>query len=312
MDEAAEQLDFERAAMLRDQIAALTDVQARQVVTRARAGADTDVIAVAEEGGDFCVALMFVRGGAISARSTFFPRAPISDAPEVLAAFVAQYYLARDAPPEIYCRTPIEDAEMLEASLSERSGRQGADQRGASAAIRSAGSRSRAERANALRMREATAASLADQFEELRAIPGLAQPLAAHRVLRREPHDGRGDRRVLRRLRPGRARSRRNTGVSTSRIRRPATTTARSGRRCCAAIARVKAEESPLPDLLLIDGGTGQLEQAIERRSRNSSSTVPAVAGVAKGADRRPGRSAFLGGPWSAPLYCRRTRRRCT
>ena len=96
MDRAAEQLDFERAAMVRDQLAALTDVQARQVVTRTRAGADTDVIAVAEEGGGFCVALMFVRGGQVLGTSTFHPRAPISDVPEVLAAFVAQHYLERD------------------------------------------------------------------------------------------------------------------------------------------------------------------------------------------------------------------------
>ena len=149
-------------------------MQARQVVTRARAGADTDVIAVAEEGGDFCVALMFVRGGQVLGTSTFHPRAPISDAPEVLAAFVAQHYLERDPPPRIYLSHPIEDADTLAASLSERSGRKvgisvarrGYPQRWVALAAQNA--------ANALRMREATEASLAEQFEELRHFLGIA------------------------------------------------------------------------------------------------------------------------------------------
>jgi excinuclease ABC subunit C len=99
MDRAALQLDYERAAALRDQLAALTDIQSRQVVSRARTSADTDVIAVAEEGGEFCVALMFIRGGQLLGTSTFHPRAPISEAPDVLSAFVAQHYLERDPPP---------------------------------------------------------------------------------------------------------------------------------------------------------------------------------------------------------------------
>ncbi len=56
MDQAAERLDFERAAVLRDQLAALTDIQSRQIVSRSRDVTDTDVIAVAEAGGEFCIA----------------------------------------------------------------------------------------------------------------------------------------------------------------------------------------------------------------------------------------------------------------
>ena len=100
MDQAAAGLDYERAAALRDQLAALTDVQSRQIVSRARSVTDTDVIAVAEAGGEFCVSLMFIRGGQVLGTSTFLPRAPISEAPEVLSAFLGQHYLERDAPAE--------------------------------------------------------------------------------------------------------------------------------------------------------------------------------------------------------------------
>src|SRR5688572_2408553 len=123
MEKAAARLDFERAAMLRDQLAALTNVQARQVMARARAGTDTDVLAVAEEGGAFCVALVFIRGGQVLGTSTFPLRAPIGEAPDVLAAFVAQHYLEHDAPPRIYLSHAIEDADTLEASFGLRAGR---------------------------------------------------------------------------------------------------------------------------------------------------------------------------------------------
>ena len=301
MDRAAEQLDFERAAMLRDQLAALTDVQARQVVTRARAGADTDVIAVAEEGGEFCVALMFVRGGQVLGTSTFHPRAPISEAPEVLAAFVAQHYLERDPPPRIYLSHPIEDAETLAASLSERSGRKvgisvarrGYPQRWVALAAQNA--------ANALRMHEATAASLADQFEELRRFLGIANPLERIECFDVSHTQGEATNAscvVFGPAGPIKAEYRRyniedvERGDDYGALRQALLRRYR----------RRKAEESPLPDLLLIDGGKGQLEQAISVLAELELE-LPAVAAVAKGADRRAGQERiFLAGHGAASI----------
>ncbi len=301
MDRAAEQLDFERAAMLRDQLAALTDVQARQVVTRARAGADTDVIAVAEEGGDFCVALMFVRGGQVLGTSTFHPRAPISDAPEVLAAFVGQHYLERDPPPRIYLSQPIDDAETLAASLSERSGRKvgisvgrrSYPQRWVALALQNA--------ANALRMREATAASLADQFEELRQFLGIANPLERIECFDVSHTQGEATNAscvVFGPEGPIKAEYRRyniediERGDDYGALRQALLRRYR----------RRKAEESPLPDLLLIDGGKGQLEQAISVLAELELE-LPAVAAVAKGADRRAGQERiFLAGHGAASI----------
>src|SRR6266849_9498526 len=96
METAAERLDFEDAARLRDQLANLKVIQAQQIVS-AGTDHDADVIAVAAGNGEFCVALMFVRGGRSLGSTTFFPRAPFAELPEVLAQFVSQYYLEREA-----------------------------------------------------------------------------------------------------------------------------------------------------------------------------------------------------------------------
>jgi excinuclease ABC subunit C len=119
MEAAAERLQFEEAAQLRDQLAKLKVIQSQQIVT-AGAEHDADVIAIAAANGEFCVALMFVRAGRSLGSTTFFPKAPLADLPEVLAAFVMQYYLERDAPSEIIVEQDFEEMVLLEATLAER------------------------------------------------------------------------------------------------------------------------------------------------------------------------------------------------
>jgi excinuclease ABC subunit C len=301
MDRAAERLEFERAALLRDQLAALTGVQSRQVVTRARAGADTDVIAVAEEGGEFCIALMFVRGGQVLGTSTFHPRAPISDAPEVLGAFVARHYLERDPPPRICLSHAIEDADTIAASLTERCGRRirigvarrGYPQRWAALALQNA--------ATALRMREAAQATLTEQLEELREFLGLeATPerIECFDVSHTQGEATNASCVVFGPAGPIKADYRRyniegvERGDDYGALRQALTRRYR----------RRMQEESPLPDLLLIDGGRGQLEQATSVLGELGIS-LPAVAAVAKGADRRAGQERiFLAGREGASI----------
>jgi excinuclease ABC subunit C len=301
MDRAAERLDFERAASIRDQLGALTDVQARQVVTRARAGVDTDVLAVAEEGGAFAVALMFVRGGQVLGTSTFHPRAPISEAPEVLAAFLAQHYLEREAPPRIYLSHAIEDAETLAQTLTGRSGhrvaigtaRRGYPQRWVALA------RQNAE--NALRMREAQQAGLAEQFEALRETLGLRHALARIECFDVSHTQGEATSAscvVFGPEGPLKAEYRRynieglERGDDYGALRQALLRRYR----------RRKQEEAPLPDLLLIDGGKGQLEQALAVLGELEL-YLPAVAAVAKGADRRAGQERlFLAGREGASI----------
>jgi excinuclease ABC subunit C len=292
MDRAAERLDFERAASLRDQLAALTDIQSRQVVTRARGGADTDVLAVAESAGGFCVALMFIRGGQLLGTSTFHPRAPISDAPEVLSAFVSQHYLEREPPARIYLSHPIEDAETIAASLSERSGRKvriglarrGFPQRWVGLALQNA--------VNALRMRDASQANLAEQFEDLREFFGLQKPIERIECFDVSHTQGEATNAscvVFGPAGPVKADYRRyniegvERGDDYGALRQALTRRYR----------RRKQEESPLPDVLLIDGGAGQLAEA-ERVLAGLELSLPAVAGVAKGTDRRAGQERIF------------------
>ena len=301
MDRAAEQLDFERAAMLRDQLGALTDVQARQVMSRARAGADTDVIAVAEAGGEFAIALMFVRGGRVLGTSTFHPRAPIADAPEVMAAFIAQHYLERDPPPRICLSHAVEDADLLAESLSARAGRRvriGAARRGTplrwvSLALQNA--------ANALRMREATQSGLAEQLEELGRFLGLGRPPARIECFDVSHTQGEATNAscvVFGPEGPVKAEYRRYNIEGVERGDDYGALRQALSRR----YRRRKQEDSPMPDLLLIDGGRGQLEQALAALAELGLS-IAAVAAVAKGADRRAGQERiFLAGREGASI----------
>lgn len=301
MDQAAQSLNFERAAMLRDQLAALTDIQARQIVSRARGNADTDVIAVAEAGGEFCIALMFIRGGQLLGTSTFYPRAPISEAPEVLAAFLAQHYLERNAPPRILLSHPVEDAETLATSFSERAGRRvrigagrrGLPQRWVALALQNA--------ENALRMRQASQASLAEQFAELGAFLGLAQPvmrIECFDVSHTQGESTSASCVVFGPTGPLKAEYRRYNiegvagGDDYGAMRQALTRRYR----------RRQQEQAVLPDLLLIDGGPGQLAEAA-RVLQELGISLPAVAAVAKGADRRAGQERlFLLGRESASI----------
>ncbi len=176
--QAAARLEFERAAALRDQMAALNDIQSRQVMTRANQHDDVDVLALAESPGEFCIALMFVRGGQVLGATNYFPRSPIADGAGVLSAFLAQHYLEREAPPRLMLSRTIEDAAGLAAAFSERAGRKviitrptrGVPQRWVRLAQQNAD--------NALAMRGASRASLSEQLDELAGILQLAQPPA--------------------------------------------------------------------------------------------------------------------------------------
>jgi len=105
METAAEACTSEEAAQVRDQLAKLKAVQAQQIVT-ADLDHDADVIAIAAGNGEYCVALMFVRASQ-PRQHHVFPQGAAAEMPEVLAAFVAQYYLERESPPEIIVGTRI-------------------------------------------------------------------------------------------------------------------------------------------------------------------------------------------------------------
>ncbi len=123
MGEAAEKLDFERAARLRDRIAALSTIQGQQGVNP-RSVEEADVFAIAEEAGQFCIEIFFFRTGQNWGNRAYFPRADKSlSKAEVLGAFVAQFYGERPAPSLVLLNEEIEDRDLLCAALSARAGR---------------------------------------------------------------------------------------------------------------------------------------------------------------------------------------------
>ena len=121
MDRAAEALDFERAAVLRDRLAALAAVQARQDINP-RDLEEADVFAVFQDGGFFCVEVFFFRSGQNWGNRAYFPRADRSFGPgEVLGAFLAQFYDDKPCPRLVLLSDDIEDRELLAQALTIKS-----------------------------------------------------------------------------------------------------------------------------------------------------------------------------------------------
>ncbi len=291
MELAAERLNFEEAARLRDQLANLKAMQAQQIVT-ADIDHDADVIAVAGENGEYCIGLMFVRGGRSLGSTTFFPKAPFADAPEVLGAFAAQYYLERESPAEIIVESDFEGMQVLAAALTER----------ASHKVRITSSvrgirarwlemvRNNAEQA--LKMRGLARANIQSSLEELGKALGLG-----HTPRRIEcfdiSHTG-GTDTVASCVVFG------VEGPLKSEYRRfniagiqPGDDYAAMYQALTRRYKRVRDGELAAPDVLLIDGGKGQLSEA-EQVLRELGVGGIALIGVAKGPDRRPGQEQLF------------------
>ncbi len=114
MDDASNRLAFEQAAIYRDQIQSLRHVQEKQYVESSK-GEDVDIVVVVEEGGLLCVNLAMVRGGRHLGDKPQFPsNAGDSTPDEVLSAFLYQHYLAHPLPGRIYLDRPLNDPELVE------------------------------------------------------------------------------------------------------------------------------------------------------------------------------------------------------
>jgi len=121
MHEASEALEFERAALLRDQMGALAKVLQQQSMEKV-GNDDVDVIAIASAGGRICVNLAMVRGGRHLGDKPFFPTHTHDDsAGEVLAAFVAQHYMDSGLPPVLVCSHALPDPDLMDL-LAEQTG----------------------------------------------------------------------------------------------------------------------------------------------------------------------------------------------
>jgi excinuclease ABC subunit C len=291
MDAAAERLDFEEAAQLRDQLAKLKVIQAQQIVT-AGGDHDADVIAVAAANGEYCVALMFVRAGRSLGSTTFFPKAPFAELPEVLAAFVTQYYLERDAPAEIIVEQDFDEMQLLEATLAAR----------LSHKVRICSSvrgirarwlemvRNNAEQA--LTMRRLARAGIESSLEDLREAFDLEE--APNRLECFDISHTSGTDTVASCVVFG------VEGPLKSDYRRfnisgiqPGDDYAAMYQALTRRYKRVRDGEIVKPDVLLIDGGKGQLAEAAKVLDELGVEGVTLI-GVAKGVDRRAGQEQLF------------------
>ncbi len=286
METASEQLEFELAARYRDQIASLRRVQERQYVS-GEAG-DLDVVACAVAGGSACVQVFFVRGGRNLGNKAFYPQIPAEAAPgEVLSEFLSQYYPAKELPQEILLSDPVEDEELLAEALAAQAGRR--------VSLRHS---VRGERARWVKMARhnaetALAARLSSRLGvqqrlealqdalSLEQIPGrlecfdISHTMGEATVASCVVFDGEG---------PAKSDYRRFNieGIA------PGDDYAAMRQALTRRYTRLKQGEGKLPDVLLIDGGRGQIRQAREVLEELQVDGVT-VVGVAKGPDRKPG-----------------------
>ncbi|OBQ60009.1 excinuclease ABC subunit UvrC [Mesorhizobium erdmanii] len=123
MQQASQDLDFERAAIYRDRLAALSHVQSHQGINPATVD-EADVFAIHQEGGQVCIQVFFFRTGQNWGNRAYFPKAdPALEAAEVLGSFLAQFYDDKPTPRAILLSHGVEDQELLAEALSTRAGR---------------------------------------------------------------------------------------------------------------------------------------------------------------------------------------------
>ena len=287
MEEAAQAQDYESAATYRDQIARLNKVQASQHVLDSRRG-DFDIIAGASDGVLHCVAVIYIRGGRNIGSRSYFPRVPGSTVSEdVLSAFVAQYYLARGAPAEILVSERLSDAVWLGDALSEKAGRKvrvRSSLRGERAAWLDM-ARTNAE--HSLKLRRNSNSNILAQIEALQSALGLSD--APERIECFDISHTGGEQTV------GSCVVFTREGMRKTDYRRfniagitPGDDYAAMDQVLKRRYTRVKRGESPVPDMLLVDGGKGQIKQAAAVMEELQMPEVQ-IVGIAKGPERRPG-----------------------
>ncbi len=299
MEEAGRALQFERAAEIRDQLAALNRIQAQQSVTAA-AERDADVFAIAGDGGEYCISVMLVRGGRNLGTTSYFPRAALAERDEALGSFVLQYYSGDEAPAEVLLGSPLEDAGPMAEVLSERAGhtvevrhpQRGLGVRWVELTQENA--------AQALRMRFAQRQGVEEMLADL--ARELDLPENPERVECFDVSHTAGEGTVASCVVFG------PEGPLKKEYRRFNITGVTPGDDYAAlrqALERryrhVREGEVPAPDLILIDGGAGQVNEVHEVLAGLGYGDL-ALVGVAKGPDRRPGQERLFVHGAPAPL----------
>jgi excinuclease ABC subunit C len=320
MDKASAALDFERAATYRDRIAALSAITSHQGINP-RTLEEADVFALHQAGGYTCVEVFFFRTGQNWGNRAYFPKADRAlGAPEVLSAFLAQFYDDKPSPRLVLVSHDFEERALLAKALTTKSGRKvevGVPQRG---------ERKELVQHALTNAREALARKLADTSSQQKLLNALTETFALPRSPRRievydNSHIG-GSNAVGAMVVAGPEGFRKNQyrkfnirsadiapgddyGMLREVLQRRFKRLLEENPRLSAddALAAVLTgevgegqdlgDEQPWPDLVLIDGGQGQLSVATETLAALGVTDLPLVA-IAKGPDRDAGRETFF------------------
>jgi len=298
MAEASEALEFERAGALRDRIRALTNVQQAQGVNP-RGVAEADVVALHMEGGQACVQVFFIRGHQNWGNRDFYPRTPSgAEEAEVLQAFLAQFYDDKEPPRLILLSHPIDDPDLMTQLLSDRAGRKvtlGVPLRGEKAELIENAARN-ARESLARRMSEsATQTRLLDGLAEAFGLEGPPKRIEVYDNSHNQGSDAVGGMIVAgaegflkSQYRKFNIRGEDLTPGDDFGMMKEVLT-----RRFTRLLKEDPGRESEAwPDLLLIDGGAGQVSAVAQIMREMGVEDIPMI-GVAKGVDRDAGKEEF-------------------
>jgi excinuclease ABC subunit C len=299
MEAAAEQQDYEQAAVLRDQIRSLKKMQERQYVEGERG--NLDVVACYSEAGTACIQVFFIRQGRNLGNKAFFPKIPgQTDCAEILESFIPQYYLDKDIPEEILVNHKPGQSALLQTALSQTCGH--------ACHIRS---NVRSERKRWVQMATHNAqntleARLASRLGVLKRLEALQDELGLEQLpARMECFDishTSGEATVASCVVFD------SNGPLKSDYRRfninditPGDDYAAMSQALTRRYTRLKKGEGKLPDLLVIDGGKGQIHQAEDVLNELQIEGVT-IVGIAKGPGRKPGLETLFLSSKAAPI----------
>ena len=321
MEKASTALDFERAAIYRDRLAALSATQSTQGINP-RGTEEADVFAINQEGGYSGIEVFFFRNGQNWGNRAYFPKADRTLGPgEVLGAFLAQFYDDKPCPAAILLSHDIPERELLAEALSTKTGRR------VEVSVPQRGEKKELVAHALVNAREALGRKLADTSSQQRLLKALAEAFGLPGVPRRiEVYDNshiQGSNAVGAMIVAGQAGFQKNQyrkfnirsaelapgddfGMMREMLERRfkrliaeaprAEPVAAEAATVLLGIAPADNDDSdseqPWPDLVLIDGGQGQLNAARETLAVLGVTGVPMI-GVAKGPDRDAGNETF-------------------
>jgi len=298
MSQAAEKQDYELAAVYRDRLRALTYIQGSQTVHSEGLG-DADVFALARKAGAVCIQAFFIRGGQNWGHRAFFP-AHTADVPEdeVLSSFLVQFYEEMPPPKRILLDRELADRVLLEEALCERAGRKVAieqPRRGARAKLIDQARRN-AEEALERRMAEtATQNKVLRELAETFELPEVPKRIEVYDNSHIMGSNATGAM-VVAGPEGFRKNNYRRFNIKRAETR-PGDDFAMMREVLERRFARLEKEDperasGDWPDLIIIDGGRGQLSAACEMMENAGVHDIPVIA-VSKGPDRNAGRETF-------------------